>query len=426
VEYVVIVDSYGSVDRLRAEFTKAGYQCVRVQSTPSVPAVYRSAPAHLENYAASIVHDGDLDRTVAQVAAYDPVAVVPGGEVGVEFADRLSEALALPTNGTALSAARRDKHTMVETIRKAGLRAARQLLVRSEAELIAWHREIGGRVVLKPVRSSGGDGIYFCDAPEDSARAYAALSGSYNVFSQPNDAVVAQEYLAGTEYMVNTVSRDGHHRVCDIWRTTRICANGMIDLCDGLCLMAGDGEVAGRLTDYAFRVLDALGIRHGPGHVEIRLTRDGPCLVEAGARLAGGDIPYYASLATGESQLDWTATAYLRPAEFHDRCERPYRVERYCAIVAMISPADGILHAYHGLEEIKQLESFHDAAMLVAPGQHVSRSVNDLTYPIVVRLLHEEEEVVVRDHGTIRQLDGAGFYEVEPRVRGGFGFSCTW
>ena len=424
--YVVIVDSYGSVDRLRAEFATAGYDCVRVQSTPGVPAVYQPAPVYRDRYAANIVHEGNLGRTIDAIAAFDPVAVVPGGEVGVEFADLLSETLGLPTNGTARSAARRDKHTMVETVRAAGLHAARQFLATNGSDLTAWHREIGGRIVLKPVRSSGGDGIFFCDSAEDSARAYAALSGSQNIFSQPNEAVVAQEYLGGTEYVVNTVSRDGRHHVSDIWRTTRICANGMIDLCDALCLVRGDGEVASELTGYAFQVLDALGIRHGPAHLEIRLTRSGPCLVEAGARLAGGDIPYCAWLATGESQLDRTVAAYVRPAEFHAKCGRPYVVRQFCAIVAMISPVDGILRAYRGLDEIKELESFYDAVTLTVPGQRIRRSVNDLTYPMVVRLLHEEEEVIARDHGTIRYLDGAGFYEVEPTVRKSFGSSCAW
>ncbi|MFE7272062.1 hypothetical protein [Streptomyces sp. NPDC057623] len=79
------------------------------------------------------------------MGAYAPVAVVAGSEFGVEFADRLSEALDLPTNGTALSPARRDKFRMIETIKAAGLRGARQLLVSDEEELRQWHEESGGR-----------------------------------------------------------------------------------------------------------------------------------------------------------------------------------------------------------------------------------------------------------------------------------------
>jgi biotin carboxylase len=410
---VVIVDSYAPARRLAPEFRKAGYACVRVQSTPGVPMVYASAPVPLEDYVDNILHEGDVGVTLAAVAAHEPVAVVAGSEVGVEFADLLSERLGLPSNGTALSEARRHKYRMVETIKQAGLRGARQLLVSDAEQLSAWHQEIGGRVVIKPVRSAGGDGVAFCDTPEESVKAYLAILGATNIFSNRNETVVAQEYLPGTEYMVNTVSRDGRHHVCDVWRTSRISANGLLDLSDTLWLIPGTGPVVDQLASYTGQVLDALEVRHGPAHVEIRLTPSGPCIVEVGARLPGGDMPYYAGMAIGESQLEWTVDAYVRPERFHARCDTPYRLRRFCARVGLISPYDRTLRAYRDLETIESLESFHDMQVSVAPGQRLHRTVNDLTYPIFVTLAHELEELVIRDHGTIRYLDGESFYEVE-------------
>src|SRR5437764_15454989 len=107
---VVIVDDYAPSRRLAPNFRSAGYECVRVQSTVDVPAVYRSTFS-LADYTANIVHSGSFRRTLQEVEKYRPIAVVAGGEIGVELADALSESLGLPTNGTALSAARRDKYT---------------------------------------------------------------------------------------------------------------------------------------------------------------------------------------------------------------------------------------------------------------------------------------------------------------------------
>ncbi|MEW2353475.1 ATP-grasp domain-containing protein [Spirillospora sp. NPDC029432] len=426
--HVVLVDTYTPTRLLAPRFRALGYRCVRVQSTPEPPPLFASDQVRHDDYVASVVHDGDVAATVEAVAAFDPVAVVPGGEVGVEFCDLLSERLGTPTaNGTSLSAARRDKHTMVETIKRAGLRGARQLRVADADELADWHRDLGGRVVIKPLRSAGGDGVSFCDTPAESVRAYRALLGSRDIFAGRNDSVVAQEYLPGTEYMVNTVSRDGRHHVCDIWKTTRINANGITDLCDALRLIASDEKEVPALTAYAGRVLDALGIRHGPAHVEIRMTPDGPCLVEVGARIAGGDIPYYASLGIGESQIDWTVDAYVRPERFHERCGRPYEVRRFCAMVAMVSPYEGTLREYRGAEEIRALESLHDMKLLVKPQGRLRRTVDDLSYPVIVTLMDPSDEVVARDIGTIRYLDGPGFYDVEPEpARAGHAGACTW
>ncbi|MET9410891.1 ATP-grasp domain-containing protein [Streptomyces sp. NPDC002935] len=410
---IVMVDAYAAVRSLVLEFKKQGCSVVRVQSTREVPFVYRSAPFVRDDFAADIVHDGDVAATLAAVAAFTPLAVVSGGEVGVELADLLAERLGLPGNGTALSTARRDKHVMVETVRAAGLRAARQLRVTDAGELAAWHRELGGRVVVKPLRSAGSQGVSFCDTPEESAAAFSALAGTDDVFSRANDGAVAQEYLPGTEYMVNTVSRDGRHHVCDIWRTSRVSANGIVDLCDALALTDSGDRAAAPLSHYAFQVLDALGIRHGPAHVEIRMTPDGPCLVEAGARIAGGGIPASAGLGIGASQLEWTVEACLRPERFHARAQRPYTLRRHCAIAGMVSPVQGVLSEYRGIEEIQRLESFHTLATPVKPGQDIVPTVDDLTYPVIVTLLHDLEEVVQRDLNTIRHLDGTGFYVLD-------------
>jgi biotin carboxylase len=418
---VVLVDTYETASHgmpqtarhIAPAFITAGYDCVRVQSGVEPPGVYRTAAPSLDNYVDNIVHTGDLAATVATLKAYDPVAVVPGGEYGVEFADILGEALGVPTsNGTAGSLARRDKYAMVEAVRAAGLRAPRQLRTGDPARLRAWHERTGGRVVVKPVRSAGGDGVAFCDTPADSVAALAAITARPNVFSEPNDAVVAQEYLLGTEYIVNTASRDGVHHVCEIWQSARLSANGMTDLSGASYLVPRRGREQDQLAEYAAAVLDAVGVRHGAAHVELKLTPAGPCLVEVGARLSGGDLPHYARQALGESQLDWMVDAYVRPDRFHARQHEDYQIERHFAWVAMISPVAGTLARYRGLDTIRGLESFHEMWLLVEPGGRLRATVDDTTYPVIINLMHEVSEVVLRDLNTIRYLDGAGCYEL--------------
>jgi biotin carboxylase len=359
------------------------------------------------------VHEGDLDQTLKKIAPYRPAAVMAGGEYGATFADVLSEALGLPSNGTLLSEARRDNTAMVEAVRAAGPLTPQQLRAETEAELVYWHRETGGRIVVKPLRSAGGEGVWFCDTPQESAEAFRLLIGSDDLFSETNTAVLAQEYLVGTEYIVNTVSLDGRHHATDIWRSSRSSVNGITDLLGACYIVPRRGEVQDALVHYAFAVLDALGIRHGPAHVELKITPQGACLIEAGARLPGGDLPYHAQLATGESQLDWAVDAYVRPQRFLARWGEPYEIDRYFAWVELISPVAGKLVRYSGLDRIKSMESFWEMWELARPGDRIVPTVDDTSYPVIVNLMHEVEEIVHRDMGTIRYLDGVGFYEIE-------------
>ncbi|CAM4386169.1 argininosuccinate lyase [Mycobacterium basiliense] len=414
--HVVLVDSYGAVGTELAQgFRNAGYTPLRVQSTPEVPPGLRGQPDRYP-YQVDIAHCGDLAKTMATLTPFRPVAVVAGTEPGVELADALSEAFhpitGAPTNGTALSAARRNKYLMIERIKQLGLSGARQIVVADEDQLRDWHTEIGSTIVLKPLRSAASDGVTWCRSADDAIAAFRRLNGRNNILSQSNDGVVAQECLVGAEYTVDTVSRDGGHHVCDIWETHRINANGVPDLLVAWRLLPATGTVQDELVAYAFDVLDALGIRHGAAHAEIKMTPDGPRLIEVGARIAGACLPEGARLGTGRSQIDWTVDAYVRPERFTTRSRRPYRLRQHVARSVMVAPRSGTLVSYQSLEAIKELDSFHDMQVRVSPGQHLPLTIDDLSYPIFVTLSHEVGEVVARDLWTLRYIDGVGFYEL--------------
>jgi hypothetical protein len=61
-----------------------------------------------------------------QALPFPIIAVIPGGETGVELADRLSNRMGLRTNGETASLARRNKFYMGEAVRNAGVRAVKQ------------------------------------------------------------------------------------------------------------------------------------------------------------------------------------------------------------------------------------------------------------------------------------------------------------
>ncbi|MFJ4622337.1 ATP-grasp domain-containing protein [Streptomyces sp. NPDC088812] len=407
--HVAVVDAFGTSHRYVDAFAAAGGAVIHVPSTPELlPGV---APVDPARFSRTLRHEPRLDVLAGELAALRPRAVLPGRESGVELADALSERLGLPSNGTELSAARRDKYLQIECVRAAGVPAMRQLRTDDEAELRAWHAELGRAVVVKPPRGALGHGVTFCDTPEDSAAALAALRGTTSALGEPVTDVVAQEYLVGAEYVVNTVSRDGVHTVTDVWSTDRITANGVRDLVVAQVLLRYHDVAVGELTGHAFQVLDALGIRHGPAHLEIKLTPDGPRLVEAGARPSG--LPYLVADAIGEGQLERAVDAYVRPERFHARAATPYRRRAAVAWAAMVAPASGRLVAYRALEEVRRLESVRAVTVLVRPGARIVATTWDLQYPVVLSLRHPVEAVLRRDLNTLRYLDGAGMYEID-------------
>ncbi|MGW4275863.1 ATP-grasp domain-containing protein [Streptomyces seoulensis] len=411
---VAVVDGFGSAARLAKAFDAAGHDCVRVQSTVDIPAHYRSE-LDLGLYADNLVHTSDVEATAAALlAGHRPVAVIAGSEQGVELADALCEATGLPGNGTALSYARRTKDVQIRTVAAAGLPTGRQLTVEDADQLEAWHTRLGGRAVVKPVRSARNDGVSVCDSPAESVAAYERIRHAVNEFGLRNEAVVAQEYLTGTEFVVNTVSRDGRHRVTDTWRYQKIDVNGVRDRINGILSLPPSDPRWSPLRDYALAVLDALGIAHGPAHLEIILTPDGPRLVEVGARLCGSDVARYAVLATGESQIDRTVQAYTDLEAFLADVDTPYRANGHAAMAFLASPLEGRLRSYPLLGEVERLAAYQGMTLRVTPGQRLRRTVDDSTEPLCVGLAHADAATVEKDFQTVCYLDGHGFYDVEP------------
>ncbi|MFJ1791136.1 hypothetical protein [Kitasatospora griseola] len=99
--------------------------------------------------------------------------------------------------------------------------------------------------------------------------------------------------------------------------------------------MRSDERPVAELAAYGRRVLDTLGIRHGAAQLEIKLTPDGPRLVEAGARMSG--LPYCTAELLGEGQLERIVDACVRPERFRARAGRGYRRRPAFAWAALVA-----------------------------------------------------------------------------------------
>lgn len=170
------------------------------------------------------VVDQEEGATVKDVAsqvkeacgAYELVSVVAGGDRGVDFADALSETLGLMTNGTYIQN-RRDKKIQQELVAAAGLRSVRQAGGTEFSQVEAFLKAESYPVVLKPVESSGSDGVKLCNSFEEAKEHFELIMSTPMVDGGANTGVLAQEFLRGKEYIVDHVSRNGVHKTMMVW-----------------------------------------------------------------------------------------------------------------------------------------------------------------------------------------------------------------
>ncbi|HEY5812017.1 MAG TPA: ATP-grasp domain-containing protein, partial [Terrimicrobiaceae bacterium] len=224
----VIVDAYSSGNLLAPELRSRGFECLHVRS--GAASLWKGFQAN--DFVDDLTFSGDFELLLAELRGNagkerEIVCVLPGAECGVLLADQLSSALHLPSNGTRLSHARRNKFEMQVALQQCGIRSIPQIVSSSFKEILDWTRGRDvQRFVLKPVDSAGSDGVSLCSNTDELRQAFEDVYGKQNQLDLINSSVIVQEFVEGVEYAVDTVSCRGRHFVCDIWRYGKSWLNG--------------------------------------------------------------------------------------------------------------------------------------------------------------------------------------------------------
>lgn len=394
----VVVDAYSTGRYLASAFAELGVRVIHVQSMRDILPFDRAA-FQPHAFVKNLVAEGREQDVAAELRAWAPRFVVAGSESGVPLADYLAEALGLPGNGTDLSAARRDKHLMAEALRRQGVRAIRSVRTHAVAEACAWWRAQGlQEVVVKPVNSAGTEDVTFCRSDEDLVRAMSATLGKVNAMGLLNETVLVQERIRGQQYTVNTVSLAGEVYIGEIWTYETREITGAGSVCQSESLV-WDDAIRAVIEPYIKDVLAALGIQHGPAHIELFVDADGPVLIELGARMQGSMSRSATLAALGHDHVSLTALCHADPARFQGMVSqnRPYRPARHARIISLLSDRHGCVTGFSGLNRLRSLASFKDAISLPAIGDRMAPTRDLASTAGIIYLVHEDPDVVERD-----------------------------
>lgn len=409
----IVVDPYSTGVLIAPELHRRGYLTVCLQTSLDL------APGLLHSYRPGdfdehILFDGDLEALVRRLAGREVAFVLPGNESAVELTDLLSERLGTRGNGTRLTAARRNKFLMIERLAAAGLATARQRTVDSAAAAPEVVADIGWPVVAKPLDSASTDHVAICHGSSDLTAAVDAILAASNFCGRRNRQALLQSYLDGEEYVVNSVSRDGHHYVCDVLRSKKRDLNGTPFVYDYYRLMPPDDPTVRALVAYQLQVLDVLEITNGAAHAELRMTAEGPVLVEVAARCMGplGSTQTIA-LGTGHEQVGLLVDAFTGGAAFEDLLGHDYRFHQHAMVcyVPVLAPG-GRVAAMADASWIRELPSCRGLVWLPAAGDVVAPTIDLVSVLAKVFLAHPEEAVLEDDYRRIRAAEA----ELQPRL----------
>lgn len=166
--------------------------------------------------------------------------------------------------------------------------------------------------VIKPVEGFASIGVNFLQ----SAAEYRAF---FNHTSLPASGIIPDEYiieeaLAGNEFSVETLIRDGIATVIGITGKTFDKQTGPFETGFTLPAKLTPNEQE-TIRNYIYDLHKALGITHGITHSELMLTQSGPRIIEVNPRLGGAHLSELYESTTGHNLYELVITALVEDSE---------------------------------------------------------------------------------------------------------------
>ncbi|MDT3728376.1 ATP-grasp domain-containing protein [Streptomyces sp. DSM 41972] len=330
------------------------------------------APSWLEGEADAVTLLDTLDVESVTAAAGD-IHVTQPFDVAISMSDACVEAVAvvnerlgLIANSPRTARTVNDKALMREVLRDSGVASVAAARVTTEEQAKQFPAEAGYPFILKPVDGSGSRGVTLVPDAESLADAVAHTVGS------ASGTWIAEEYLRGPEFSVETFSAGGEHHLLAV--TEKFKGANFVEV-GHLVPARIASETVRALADEAVACLDAVGLLEGPAHTELILTDKGPRVVETHARPGGDGIVELVRLATGldaqQLTFDWLAG---RPLDLDVA-----RHEIRAAATWFLTPHPGTVADVGGLREALTEEGVTEAYLAVAPGDVIGelRSSSD-------------------------------------------------
>lgn len=296
------------------------------------------------------------------VAAEAPLAAITSSsEYWIGAAARMAADMGLRGPSADAIELCRNKYRQRRRLVDAGIRVPACWAVADGAQAAEAGAALELPVVVKPVAGSGSVGVRLCRDFDEIVRHAQALADA----APPDLAtppVLVERFVDAPEFSVETFAG------AVVGVTCKHLSQPPLFVETGHDYPATIEPASRRMVeDAALRTLDVLDLSWGATHIELRLTPEGPVIIEVNPRLAGGFIPELVRLACGVDLIDATIRRLVgQPIDL-----APTR--RSHASIRFLQPAmAGVLTAVEGMDEALSIAGVQEVVLYRRVGEAVA------------------------------------------------------
>ncbi|TMV47822.1 ATP-grasp domain-containing protein [Paenibacillus mesophilus] len=269
----------------------------------------------------------------------------------IETVREVAEAFHLPCPFPVEVKTVRHKHLMRQALDRAGQPNPNYRLAHSWEEAAEAAQFIGYPLVMKPVDLASSAFVSLIRNEKELQDAYRALDAfPLNFRDQERDCtILLEEFMSGEEVSVESVSCHGETTILGI--TDKSVTGTPYFIENGHMFPAQlSDETRAAVTQFVRDALQAVGYDHGIAHTEVKITADGPRIVEINPRTAGNYIVELIRRVTDIDLLEAFVDLSLgrKPA-----IESKDRGIASAAVMFLVPPNGGKIAKMEGIESLE-------------------------------------------------------------------------
>jgi biotin carboxylase len=295
--------------------------------------------------------------------------VIAVDDSGSVLAARASAALGLPHNSLESAEAARDKHLMRRLFARAGVPSPHFRLCSTGDDLEPLAEQIAYPCVVKPLRLNGSRGVIRADNPEEfvaAARRLARMLDRLEGNSRPKP-FLAERFIPGPEVALEGLIDQGRLQLLALFDKPDPLDGPFFEETIYVTPSRLPAAVQAEIVRVAGMAAAAVGLERGPLHAELRISPDGPVMVELAGRSIGGLCSRTLRFGTSASLEE----LILRQAVGMP-IESLGRAGSAGGVMMIPIPQPGVLRGVRGLEEARSVAGV-ESVEITAP----------LHYPLV-------------------------------------------
>lgn len=253
-----------------------------------------------------------------------------------------------------------DKGEMIKAFEVAGVEHPWYFILAKSTSLKEVENRVTYPCISKPLDNAGSRGVMLIHSHDELKEAidYSSTNGR-------KGGVIIEEYLQGNEVSVEIIVIDGDIHVLQVTDKLTTGAPHFVEMGHSQPSRLEEENIEA-IRDLAKRAVKAVGIMNGPAHVEIMQTKNGPKMIELGARMGGDNITtHLVPLSTGIDMVK--ATIQLALGEKPDV---EAKFEKGAAI-RYFKEQSGVISNIGGVKGAEQMEGVKQITMIKKIGDSI-------------------------------------------------------